>query len=143
MRQKATVTVGSIAGIGGLAALQGMSFEEFIAWALTAGGAAAIVWGIIALLEKFWRAPLSSNFKFYFAQVLGFLVPFVAYGVSVWAGWNLLSTETLFATALVAYQVSQTIHWEGDQAKKQDLQEVERTDEVLDRYAEEGDPLDE
>lgn len=128
MGQKVVVGVGTGGAMGAMAALQGMSFEEFLAWAGTSAGAAALVWGIITLLEKFWRRPLSSNFKFYFAQALGVTVPFATLGVSVLLGLMAWSIEALFATALVAYSVSQTIHWEGDQTKEQE--EEARAEEV-------------
>lgn len=86
-----------------------MTLEQFLTWLLTAAGAGAFTWGVIALAEQL-AGPLPSALKFYGAFVIAWAVPLAAYGAEVYLEFVQPSLDGLFAAVAVGYFVSQTVH---------------------------------
>lgn len=94
------------------------TWEEFIVWAATSAGAGVLLWGIVELVKAAvknasnGKKELNSDVSFYLAQALALAIPIGAYSLELWFGWATWGIAGLVASITVAYQLSQTIHWE-------------------------------
>jgi len=94
-----------------------MTLEQFLAWALTSGGAGTLTFGTIQLFDKLFGG-IPSRVKFYGAMALSLVIPALAFGLAVLLGVVTFSWEGVFSVAAVAYAVSQTVHYEAAEAGK-------------------------
>lgn len=92
--------------------------EELLVWAGGTVGGGAIVFAVVELLEKVSRrGRLNSDFKFYFAMALAFLVPVLAYSALVKAFGQEFNLVALAGAILSGYQISQLVHREVEKVQ--------------------------
>lgn len=104
--------------------LQTLVADSFLGVAVVAATVGALVFGLVeavdAIVKKKNPAGLSSEFKFYLAIVLAFVVPVGAYVTLQLQTSRPVVLNGLFLAFAVGYVVSQGLHrlWEGKPEKE-------------------------